>query len=49
MAELKAALAEPRDLRGDSRPVRRWTRSWVADGCTAGMLVCIVLAVFANA
>ncbi|MER5733354.1 hypothetical protein ABT084_34340 [Streptomyces sp. NPDC002138] len=49
VAELKAALAEPRDLRGDSRPVRQWTRSWVADGCAAGMLVCIVLAGFASA
>ncbi|MFF4104913.1 hypothetical protein [Streptomyces sp. NPDC001903] len=48
VAQIKAALAERRDLRGDAAPVRRWTRAWVADVCTVGMVVCVVLALVAG-
>ncbi|WKD30559.1 hypothetical protein [Streptomyces xanthophaeus] len=43
VAQIKAGLAQ-RDLRGNSRTVRRCTRAWVADGCTVGMLVFFALA-----
>lgn len=45
VAQIKAGLAERWDLRGNSRTVRRFTRAWMADGCTVGMLACIALAV----
>ncbi|MFF3618435.1 hypothetical protein [Streptomyces sp. NPDC002467] len=45
VARIKAGLAERRDLRGNDRTVRRFTRAWIADGCTVGMLVCGALAV----
>ncbi|MEY2232984.1 hypothetical protein [Streptomyces virginiae] len=44
VSQIKAGLSERRDLRGDSRTVRRITRAWVADGCTVGMIACIALA-----
>ncbi|WP_159047220.1 hypothetical protein [Streptomyces sp. XY332] len=44
VAQIKAGLAERRDLRGDSRTLRRFTREWVADGCIVGMLVFFALA-----
>ncbi|WP_406181755.1 hypothetical protein [Streptomyces sp. NBC_01006] len=44
VAKIKAALAERRDLRGSSHPVRRFTRPWVADACAIGTVVCVVLA-----
>ncbi|MFD7840275.1 hypothetical protein [Streptomyces sp. NPDC059761] len=44
VAQVKAVLAERRDLSGDTPTVRRLTRAWVADGCAIGMLVCILLA-----
>ncbi|MFF4012734.1 hypothetical protein [Streptomyces sp. NPDC001717] len=44
VSQIKAGISERRDLRGDSRTVRRFTRAWVADGCTVGMLVLFALA-----
>ncbi|MFJ8013789.1 hypothetical protein [Streptomyces sp. NPDC096339] len=44
VTQIKARLAEERDLRGDSRTVRRYTRAWVADSCTVGMLVLFAIA-----
>ncbi|MGE7390880.1 hypothetical protein ACQKM2_35935 [Streptomyces sp. NPDC004126] len=43
VAQIKAWRTKRRDLCTDSRTVRRYTRAWIADGCTVGMLVCIVL------
>ncbi|MGW7177873.1 hypothetical protein [Streptomyces xanthophaeus] len=45
VAQIAARVAERRRLSGNSPTVRRYTRAWVADGCTVAMLVCIVLAV----
>ncbi|MEU9716555.1 hypothetical protein [Streptomyces sp. NPDC047976] len=43
-SQIQEWIAERRDMSLAPHAVRRYTRAWVADGCIAGMLFCLAIA-----